>query len=76
MNVYSTIPGYKCLASIPVLLKKARQRLKWFDYYGSHNQNARLTCRYFGISAQTFYRWKRRYDPRHVESLEDHSHRP
>jgi putative transposase len=25
---------------------------------------------------QTFYRWKRRYDPRHIESLEDRSHRP
>jgi len=76
MNVYSEIPGYGRLASIPVLSKKARQRLKWFDYYKSHNQNARLTCRYFGISAQTFYRWKRRYDPRHTESLEDRSHRP
>jgi len=76
MNVYSEIPGYGCLASIPVLSKKARQRLKWFDYYKSHNQNARLTCRYFGISPQTFYRWKRRYDPRHTESLEDLPHRP
>jgi transposase InsO family protein len=76
MNVYSNIPGYRYLASIPVLSKKARQRLKWFDYYKSHNQNARLACRYFGISPQTFYRWKRRYDPGHLESLEDHSHRP
>jgi len=76
MNVYSKIPGYGRLASIPVLSKKARQRLKWFDYYKSHNQNARLTCRYFGISPQSFYRWKRRYDPGHTESLEDHSHRP
>jgi putative transposase len=76
MNVYSTIPGANRLASIPALSKKAKQRLKWFDYYQSHNQNARLTCRYFGISPQTFYRWKRRYDPRHTESLEDRSHRP
>ncbi len=58
------------------LSKKARQRLKWFDYYNSHGHNARLTCRYYGISPQTFYRWKRRYNPRHLESLEDHSHRP
>ena len=76
MNVYSTIPGYGCLASVPVLSKKARQRLKWFDYYESHNHNARLTCRYFGISPQTFYRWKKRYKPWHIESLEDRSHRP
>ena len=31
---------------------------------------------HFGISPQTFYRWKRRYNPRHLESLEDRSHCP
>jgi putative transposase len=76
MNVYNKIPGCGRLADIPVLSKKAKQRLRWFDYYQSHNRNARLTCRYFGISPQTFYRWKSRYDPRHTESLEDRSHRP
>ncbi len=58
------------------LSKRARQRLKWFDYYNSHGHNARLTCRYFGISPQTFYRWKRRYNPKHLESLEDRTHHP
>lgn len=76
MNVYCTMPGYKRLASLPKLSREARQRLKWFDYYDSHDQNARLTCRYFSISPQTFYRWKRRYDPYHLENLEDHSCRP
>jgi len=76
MNVFSTIPGYRYLASIPKLSKKARQRLKWFEYYYSHGQNARLTCRHFDISPQTFYRWKKRYNPRHIESLEDRPHRP
>ena len=76
MNVYSTIPGYRRLVGIPVVSKKARQRVKWFDCYNTHNHNARLTCRYFGISPQTFYRWKRRYNPKHLESLEDGSHRP
>jgi len=77
MSVYGSIlPGARRLASIPVLSKQARQRLKWFDYYNSHNHNARLTCRYFGISPQTFYRWKRRYDPYRLESLEDRSRRP
>ena len=42
----------------------------------SPNHSARLTCRHFDISPQTFYRWKRRYDPRHIQSLEDRSHRP
>jgi len=48
MNVYSTISGYRRLANIPVLSRKARQRLKWFDYYNSLSDNARLTYRYFG----------------------------
>ena len=54
----------------------ARLRLKWMDYYEAHGRNAALTCRYYGISRQTFYRWKRRYDPHHLDSLEERSHRP
>jgi putative transposase len=54
----------------------ARRRLKWMDYYQQHGRNAALTCRYFGISRQTFYRWLRRYHPYNVTSLEDHSRRP
>ena len=53
----------------------ARQRLKWMDHYRAH-RNAALTCRYFGISRQTFYRWRRRYNPRDLRSLEDRSHKP
>ena len=78
MSVYGNIiPGTKSLANIPIgLSKEARQRLKWFDYYNSHGHNGRLTCRYFGISPQTFYRWKKRYNRYHLESLEDRFRRP
>jgi len=78
MSVIATIlPGASRLARLQVeLSRRARQRLKWFDYYNSHGHNARLTCRYFGISPQTFYRWKRRYNPHHLKSLEERSHRP
>jgi transposase InsO family protein len=68
--------GVLRLKLAPELSREAAGRLKWFDYYQTHNHNARLTCRRFGISPQTFYRWKRRYDPKHPDSLEDHSHRP
>ena len=54
----------------------AKQRLKWMDCYRDHGENAALTCRYFGISRQTFYRWNRRYNPRDLTSLEERSHRP
>jgi len=70
------LKGVLGLKLAPGLSREASKRLKWFDYYQSHKCNARLTCRYFGISPQTFYRWKRRYDPRRLESLEDRSHRP
>lgn len=56
----------------PPLSREARQRLKWMAYYERHGRNARLTCRRFGISPDTFYRWRRRYDPRRLESLEDY----
>jgi len=59
----------------PDLSHEARKRLKWFDHYAKHG-NASLTCRYFGISRQTFYRWKRRYRPHALGSLERRSSRP
>jgi transposase InsO family protein len=46
------------------------------DYYRQHGRNAALTCRHFGISRQTFYRWKRRYDPQNLSTLEDRSPQP
>jgi len=55
----------------PTLSREARLRLAWMDFYERHGGNARLTCRHFGISPDTFYRWRRRYDPRRLESLED-----
>ena len=54
----------------------AQLRMKRFDSYKAHGHNARLTCRHFGISPETFYLWKRRYHPRHLENLENRSHRP
>jgi transposase InsO family protein len=58
------------------LSRAARQRLKWLDYYRECGNNARLTCRHFDISPQTFYRWRRRYDPRDLRTLESRSRRP
>jgi len=55
--------------------KEAARRLRWMDHYAEHG-NARLTCRYFGISARTFYRWKNRYDPYDLTTLEEESRRP
>ncbi|MEK7214057.1 MAG: helix-turn-helix domain-containing protein [Chloroflexota bacterium] len=71
------VPRAKALAGVGVELSRAaHQRLKGITHYQTRGRNAALTCRYFGISRQTFYRWKRRYDPHQLSSLEDRSHRP
>ena len=56
--------------------KEAYNRLKWFDYYEVVGKNARKTCRHFGISPDTFYRWKKRYRPDNLKTLEERSRRP
>jgi putative transposase len=64
------------LATVGVELSRAAQvRLSWMDYY-RRTQNVALTCRHFGISRQTFYRWQGRYDPLDLTSLEERSHCP
>jgi putative transposase len=57
------------------LSREARTRLAWMDFYG-RSRNVARTCRHFGISRQTFYRWQRRYDPQNLTTLEERSHRP
>lgn len=52
------------------ITQKAKIKLSWMDYY-KKTGNGRLTCRHFGISPDTFYRWKRRYKPYILSSLED-----
>ncbi len=71
------IPGAISLGKrIADITHDANKRLKWFDYLESHGKNARETCRHFGISPDTFYRWKRRYRADDLSSLEEHSRRP
>lgn len=53
----------------------AKKRLKWFDYYKKCD-NVAKTCRYFGISRQCFYEWKRRYDPKNLWTLADYPTTP
>jgi transposase len=41
-----------------------------------NGRNVARTSRHFGISRQTFYRWKRRIDRHDLTTLEALSHRP
>jgi len=58
------------------LSRDAQLRLAWMTHYLTRGRHAAFTCRHFGISRQTFYRWWRRYDPHNLATLEGHSHRP
>ena len=75
---YGTVTQLHRLARVvgPELSRPAKQHLAWLDHYRTHGRRAALTCRYFGISRQTFYRWRRRFDPHELTTLEPRSHRP
>jgi len=51
---------YKC-QEYQKLSKQGKLRVKWIDYYMEKGKNVSLTCRYFGISRKTFYKWYKRY---------------
>jgi len=66
------VPGAEYIRSLVrqgTISPDAARRLRWFDYY-NRCEDARLTCRHFGISPQTFYRWKNRLDPYDLTTLE------
>jgi putative transposase len=74
----SLIPGSEYIRSLVrqgTISQDAARRLRWFDFY-NQSGDARLTCRHFGISPQTFYRWKNRFDPYDLTTLEAASRRP
>src|SRR3990172_9570493 len=56
--------------------REAKQRLRVMVWYEEHGRNAALTCRHFGISRDTFYRWRRRFEEFGPGGLEDGSPRP
>lgn len=58
------------------LSRAAPTRLQWMLFYFFNGRSPVRTCRHFGISRQTFYRWKRRFDRHDLTTLEEHSHRP
>lgn len=68
----AVLPGARRFRRVPMRLSpEAKRRLAWMDWYWAHGRNARATCRHFGISPDTFYCWRRRYQPNALASLED-----
>jgi transposase len=58
------------------LARMAKRRLAILRHAEEITGNVALTCRYYGISRQCFYAWKRRYDAHGLDGLRDRSHRP
>jgi transposase InsO family protein len=74
MHAFRLIPVSH--SKIAEISEEAKKRLRWFDYYNCHQKKASLTCRYFGISRKTFYKWFNRYNPYDLNTLEDRSRAP
>ena len=51
-------------------------RLRQIEVEIANGKTTLQACRDTEITTQTYYRWKRRYDPADWKSLEDGSHRP
>src|SRR3981081_3585427 len=74
---WNEVPEARQLAGLGKRLSRAAQtRLQWMLFYFFNGRNGVRTCRHFGISRQTFYRWKRRVDRHDLTTLEEHSPRP
>ena len=64
-------------AKVLKLSKNACLRLEWIIYYyAKAEENASLTCRYYGISRKTFYKWLNKFDEANLRTLEDKSKAP
>jgi putative transposase len=55
----------------------ARLRLEWMIFYDTvGKRNGTTTAKHFGIARQIFVKWKSRFNPHDLTSLEDHSKAP
>jgi transposase-like protein len=56
--------------------KNAARRLAVLRHAEEVTGNVALTCRYYGITRQAFYLWRRRYEAEGPAGLRDRSKRP
>lgn len=60
-----------------VLSAKAQLKLEWIIfYYTVGKRNALRTASHFGVNPKTFHKWKRRFNEKHLTTLEEHSRAP
>jgi len=56
--------------------RKAARRLAIIRHAQEVTGNVAKTCRYYGITRQSYYTWLRRYEEGGLEALRDRSQRP
>ena len=66
----------RCFTGKNEILRNQRWRLGIIRHAEEVTQNIAKTCRYFGISITTFYRWYKRYKKYGGEGLKNRSHWP
>jgi transposase InsO family protein len=68
---------WRNLAELWHLTASAKKRLEWMIFYHTvGTRNAITTAAYFGVTPKTFHKWKSRFDPKRIQSLEEHSRAP
>jgi len=56
--------------------KSSSRRLAMIRHAQEVSGNVALTCRYYGITRQTYYLWLRRYESQGESGLRDRSTKP
>ena len=76
---YNRLYWHKCIIKlhhIDKLSPKARIRYKAINLYNSGRYSLLQICEIFEIDRSTFYRWRKKYNSKQVQSLEDRSRKP
>ncbi|MBI3443692.1 transposase [Candidatus Woesebacteria bacterium] len=72
-----TFDHWRDLAAYWKLSSKAKERLEWMIFYQTVGKgSSRFTANYFGVSEKTFWKWKSRFNPKFIQSLEEKSRAP
>lgn len=73
----SEVSYWRHWAKLLDLSPPARMRLEWIIFYTTvGKRNGLATARHFGVSRKTFMKWKARFNPRDLTTLEDQSKAP
>ena len=56
--------------------RQVKRRLAILNHAEEVTGNVAMTCRYYGITRQSFYVWKRRFEELGADGLKDRSRRP